>query len=1078
MNRRALFCLALSLFAFFIISAFAPAQDTDDFLNSAVSELNLKPANTMSEEEARSGFKEADQAREAAKPNTQARADAADKASSLAAILAWKLFDAGKYDEAAEWFSRRADLKKEGYQSRLAFLENDQMAQALKTQDTFNPLYHSEMERLAAAKTDAERAKLLPPVVLSINTHNAFVFAIIRTVQMLATQNNDYPTLLKYNRRDLELKKSELANLQAVKATASDLNQKRNDISLAMKGVASAERYEADYANAAKDLTEALTIQKSLPMETPGRDLSGFYVEFGGLYSDQGDLTKARDSYRMALQAWAADEPSRKRALDQADASLKNLTITNQVMSHALLLNNLAQITSSLGDYKGALSINDEALKAVEEIPATGITGIFRAQMRAIILANVASAHADSGETDRAIQELKEVIDLMKPMGDDESLAVALHNLGNLSYEKGDLAAARADIEQSRQIAVASQKLRDVIPSSITLAALSREAKDYAASERYAQEALAFAQKIGDSGWLSSACRSLARLRLASNKLDEADSFLKEAETADAKTNAPLDQSATLELQGNLLEAQGKDEDALAKYEASIAKLESVRATVASASDFSNLKSNYKPYEEIVRLLIKMNRLDDAFDYLSRAKSKRLNDSLRLSNVKTSDPRLQALLDRAANLKDQLRSAQDALDTEQAKPANERSEEKIQNLKLVAATTQAEFFKVSEQIKAANPNYETLMTVKPRELKTAQRSIPDGALLVEYAPIGDQLYVFLVTQTSLKIYTPPVKPDDLWTQVREFRKRMSEARDRIADGDSLAVKDWMSDDPNVAPLRENLTTLYEMLIAPIEPEIQQAKVVAFIPTQLLYYLPIHALAKKEGDHLQFFIEEKPVAYLSAADVMAVVQQRNPADLGKGMEAFGDPAGIQPPLPHTLEEVTDIAKVYPGAVAITGAQAQKSAATSETALGKRILHFATHGVLNSLRPDESYIQLAQSNAPNASALTVGEVMGLDLSKVDLVTLSACQTALGEKNPGVEVSGLASAFSTAGASSVIASLWSVSDESTNDLMVSFYQALAGGMSKAEALREAELKLLKDPKFDHPFYWAPFILMGDWR
>jgi CHAT domain-containing protein len=100
-------------------------------------------------------------------------------------------------------------------------------------------------------------------------------------------------------------------------------------------------------------------------------------------------------------------------------------------------------------------------------------------------------------------------------------------------------------------------------------------------------------------------------------------------------------------------------------------------------------------------------------------------------------------------------------------------------------------------------------------------------------------------------------------------------------------------------------------------------------------------------------------------------------------------------------------------------------------------------------------------------------------VDLVTLSACETAIGNKEPdGTEVTTLAHAFSSAGANTVLASLWSVGDESTKEFMVEFYRQLAAGVSKAEALQSAEVKLLKNPKFARPLYWAPFVLMGDWR
>ncbi|MEY2501805.1 MAG: hypothetical protein QOI07_2139, partial [Verrucomicrobiota bacterium] len=163
----------------------------------------------------------------------------------------------------------------------------------------------------------------------------------------------------------------------------------------------------------------------------------------------------------------------------------------------------------------------------------------------------------------------------------------------------------------------------------------------------------------------------------------------------------------------------------------------------------------------------------------------------------------------------------------------------------------------------------------------------------------------------------------------------------------------------------------------------------------------------------------------------------------------------------------------------GAEVTKKAVIAEEMLNKRIVHFATHGRLNSAAPLDSYIQQAANDSKELSHLTLGEVGGLPFNKVDLVTLSACETAVGDKEPdGGEVTTLAHTFTSAGATTVLASLWSVGDESTKEFMVEFYRQLAAGSSKAASVQSAQIKLLKNPKFSRPLYWAPFVLMGDWR
>ena len=269
-----------------------------------------------------------------------------------------------------------------------------------------------------------------------------------------------------------------------------------------------------------------------------------------------------------------------------------------------------------------------------------------------------------------------------------------------------------------------------------------------------------------------------------------------------------------------------------------------------------------------------------------------------------------------------------------------------------------------------------------------------------------------------------------------------------------------------------------MLITPIEAELAPVKVIAFIPNQLLYYLPLQALAKKgTNGEIRYLIEDKQIVYLTAADVMNVVQRPDEEKSRQGMLAFGNPTGAE--LPSAEIEVETIAKFFPETEVLLGVQATKEALSSGPRLNNRVVHFATHGVLNAATPGKSYILLASGETPGQERLTMAEVYFLPFKKVDLVTLSACETALGDKDPnGGEITGLAEAFSKAGANAVLASLWSVGDESTKEFMVQFYRQLAAGQSKAASLQSAEIALMKNPKFSHPLYWAPFVLMGDWR
>jgi len=144
-----------------------------------------------------------------------------------------------------------------------------------------------------------------------------------------------------------------------------------------------------------------------------------------------------------------------------------------------------------------------------------------------------------------------------------------------------------------------------------------------------------------------------------------------------------------------------------------------------------------------------------------------------------------------------------------------------------------------------------------------------------------------------------------------------------------------------------------------------------------------------------------------------------------------------------------------------------------------IHFATHGFIDESKPDFSSLVLTKNNnSIEDGFLQATEIFNLDL-KADLVVLSACQTGLGKLVRGEGMVGLTRAFMYAGTPTVMVSLWSVSDVSTSTLMREFYRNLVKEkLSKTDALRNAQLSMLGNEKFAHPFYWAPFVLVGDWR
>jgi CHAT domain-containing protein len=1029
-------------------------------------------------------FKKSDADRAAAKENTKERAEAAKNAMQQASDIAWLAFDASQFNEAADWFGTSAKLKEESYHNARGYWEQYLQTTAIELDDKVDGQIKTQQGQLAAA--DASKKALIKQLIHGweklryLNRYNA-----VTMLEQITRDNNDNQGLLKYCEQELEIRHSEMAYLRRVSAPKSEVDEKTAQVATALERVAGAQASLAIFDKAEQNGLEALALRRSLPEEMAERKLEESLISLAQMYAfNLGDLKKAQDYYQQALASMAASAAVRKKALgedryytpeqkaamskeelakhEEFQAQTRDMKIALDATSQAMALMTLGEISQEEGNLKGALENYDKALKVAEELPKGGYANVFelfRARIRARVIGDNAAVHAESGEIDLALKELDNAIAIKRSIGQDDWTAQSLMQAADLAHQKGDFAGARHLLEQARQIFIASHKLNNVVSATGFLAIVARDEDKLDEAAPRAEEALGLARKTGNLAAVSGAARTFASIRLKQNKLDEAKTLIDEAAAADTRTGSLSDHIATLGVSGEILEARGENEKALELYKEAVKLVESVRATASSEASFSDVKRNYRPYERIVRALIKLNRPDEAFDYLNRAKSKKLQESLRVSSMKSSDPNMQALLDRVSGLESKLQATKAQLQAEQAKPEADRDKTKVENLKQVVATNEGAYRKVIEQIRRSNPNYAKAMTVEPTALKEAQESIPPGVMFVQYGPVGEQLYVFLVTQDKVKIVIAPIAPEELWKKIKTLRKQ-------ITSGESGA------------PLLKNLTALYDSLIAPIESDLEPIKVVAFIPNQLLYYLPMQALAKKQPDgSVRYLIEDKQIVYLTAADVMKVVRASHQEKAPDGMVAFGNPSGAN--LPAAENEVKAIAKVFPSTEVLSGDQVTKAALNTGGRLNKRIVHFATHGVLNAAVPPDSYIQLAAAQDPEQAHLTVEEVWSLPLKKVSLVTLSACESALGDKDPdGGEITTLAEAFSSAGATTVLASLWSVGDESTKELMVEFYSKLAAGASKAEALQSAEVKLLKNPKFSRPLYWAPFVLMGDWR
>jgi CHAT domain-containing protein len=350
--------------------------------------------------------------------------------------------------------------------------------------------------------------------------------------------------------------------------------------------------------------------------------------------------------------------------------------------------------------------------------------------------------------------------------------------------------------------------------------------------------------------------------------------------------------------------------------------------------------------------------------------------------------------------------------------------------------------------------------------------------IAEYVVTDNKSVLFLITKdaakkVSLKTFTIDLANKDL-------AKRVDLYRTKLAAGD--------------LDFQKASRELYDVLLKPAEALLKGKTNLIVVPDGPLWDLPFQTLQNAKG---QYMVEQSAISYapsLTALKEMTKKARARKPDANMELLAFGNPiVGKETtdrvqrvfmneklePLPEAERLVTGLSKMYGTARSkvFVGNAAREEVAKTE-APKYRIVQFATHGILNNVSPMYSHLVLAQGEKnPNEDGLLEAwEMKDLDL-KADMVVLSACDTARGRISSGEGVIGMSWALFIAGTPTTVASQWKVESTSTTDLMLEFHrQLLTGKVTKAEALRQASLKLLHNPAYRHPSYWGAWVLVGD--
>lgn len=866
----------------------------------------------------------------------------------------------------------------------------------------------------------------------------------------------------------------------------------------------------------------ALTItEKEAPDSVP---LARMLTILGDVESKRSKLPEAEANLKRALALLDGLAPD-TRLLADAATTLGVVAHDRGDMTNAELLNrralsvlerlapdslDVAWSLHNLGDiafHQGELALADEWQTRALEIRQRLAP---ESRDFAASLSSLALLAIERGQYDAADHLLTRSLAINEKLGrDNPEVALTLNSLGMVRTARGDLTGAEQLFR--RAIAIGETLAPASFSVALThnyLAIALRRGGDLDAAERTARRALGIHGELGAQGLgfaltlrtLATVAQDRGNLIEAEKQYDAALDILRQVapgSTAEAESLHGL--AVVNRKAGRLERAVGFFEKALDALEAQTYK---IGASEEIRSGFAASYVDY--YRDYIDTLLDLKRPAQAFHVLERSRARSL--------LRMLAERPLVAKNIGSDLGEQRKQLDADYDRTQARlavlsPGKDQAEidRALARLRDLAAKREA----TMQRIRRESPRFATLQYPQPLDVSRTQSALDPGTVLLAYSVGKDKTFLFVVqpaarllrSAPAVSVLTLPIGEAALRTHVTDFRSEIQ--------------KPALSNTRSPAPPITEGQRLFSLLITPASAFVSAADRVLISSDGPLHSLPFAALVQPDSAELnstrpRYLVELKPLHTVISATVYAELKRTRRAPSREGrilLAAFGDPdyggrvdQAIEPlamaspvrtiaqrastldPLPASRTEVNAIAALYGDRAArYLGAEATEGRAK---ALGKdvRHVHFATHGLIDERLPLNSGIALTTpknlTDSQDNGVLQAWEIIEHLQLDADLVTLSACDTALGAERGGEGLVGLTRAFHYAGARSVLASLWSVADDSTAELMTSFYRYLSIGTSKDASLRAAQLDLIRSDRVSHPFHWAAFTLSGDWR
>jgi CHAT domain-containing protein/Tfp pilus assembly protein PilF len=765
----------------------------------------------------------------------------------------------------------------------------------------------------------------------------------------------------------------------------------------------------------------------------------------------------------------------------------------NHMREEARCLNNIGIFFYETNNYSRALVHYGEALSTLGEKPANDYD-------TSAILNNLGATYRDLGDYDKAISNVVRALEIDTNLGDYDGRSVELSNLAATYRRKWIISRDKNDINLSLALNLeALEAAKKTRCAKSEIAALNNIGLVYATDGQYSQALEYFRCAISKAnliGYVSEACNIYSNMGFAFIEKHDfsnaEDSFRKALKLVPGAARNDV----LWEVYLGLAECLEKDENydaALICYEKAISTIDFMRSRLAV--DYLKagfIRDKIKAYEGLLSFLsgrkekLPTTGLDEQiFEIMEKAKARAFLEELERTDLRTSKSNDNPL----RNVGEDLSKKISLTVSELVSPSLEEGPR--QKLLDRLEIEEDEYTNLLNRIKteeADSIGIASPWVISATEMK--EKYLDEKTALLEFFLGENRSFGVLISRHSFIQKNLPSRAV-IEDSLRAYLKLLSTPPKEGFQGIPAARR------------------IYRDLLFPFESVITDGiDHLILVPDGILHYLPFETLVRDNPmtHEPQYLIEFYDISYAPSASSLAYLMSKGPrAEYKKMLLAVGDPAyphedrttprggrryenalrdiyldqGFElSSLPHSRKEVHRVARCFPRRQVdiLLESQAKEEDIKSRPLEEYRIIHFACHGFLDERIPMRSALVLTlDDDVEEDGFLQAREIANLKL-KADLVVLSACQTGRGRLENAEGVFGLPRAFFYAGARSTISSLWKISDESTAEIMPELYRRLASGDTKVRSLRQAKLKMLKS-RFSHPFYWAAFILQGDY-